>query len=120
MKILFEYFLWLLQETLISDSFLIYEFADQEEANGVDQFDFSMMKRIFFCCNSSTFLRCIFFKIWIDRKGQTEWSPRSQYIMALDYFLWGYLKSKVYSKCQFSILLSVFSLTKPQTHVKFR
>lgn len=33
---------------------------------------------------------------WIGRRGMIEWPPRSPDLTPLDYFLWGYLKSKVY------------------------
>jgi hypothetical protein len=31
----------------------------------------------------------------ISRRGNTEWSARSPDLNACDFFLWGYLKSKV-------------------------
>ena len=34
---------------------------------------------------------------WIGRGGPISWPPRSPDITPLDYFLWGYVKSKVYS-----------------------
>lgn len=34
---------------------------------------------------------------WIGRRGEIEWPPRSPDLTPLDYFLWGYLKSKVYA-----------------------
>jgi len=34
----------------------------------------------------------------ISRKGKTEWPARSPDLIAHDFFLWGYLKSKVYEK----------------------
>jgi hypothetical protein len=34
----------------------------------------------------------------ISRRGNTEWSARSPDLNACDFFLWGYLKSKVYEK----------------------
>ena len=34
---------------------------------------------------------------WIGRRGEIEWPARSPDLTPLDYFLWGYLKSKVYS-----------------------
>lgn len=33
---------------------------------------------------------------WIGRRGEIEWPARSPDLTPLDYFLWGYLKSKVY------------------------
>ena len=35
---------------------------------------------------------------WIERRGPIEWAPRSPDLSPLDFFLWGYLKQKVYSK----------------------
>jgi len=43
------------------------------------------------------FLDTEFFNRWIGRKGQIEWPPRSPNLSPLDYFLWGYLKGKVYA-----------------------
>ena len=34
---------------------------------------------------------------WIGRDGPTPWPPRSPDITALDFFLWGYVKGKVFS-----------------------
>ncbi len=34
----------------------------------------------------------------IGRRGNVEWPPRSPDLNPLDFFLWGYLKEKVYSK----------------------
>jgi transposase len=33
---------------------------------------------------------------WIGRRGPTEWPPRSPDLTIPDFFLWGYLKSRVY------------------------
>jgi nicotinamide mononucleotide adenylyltransferase len=33
---------------------------------------------------------------WIRRDGQIPWPPRSSDITHLDFFLWGYVKDKVY------------------------
>ena len=33
---------------------------------------------------------------WIGRRGAQEWPPRSPDLNPLDFFYWGYLKSKVY------------------------
>jgi len=43
------------------------------------------------------FLNTEFFNRWIGRRGQTEWPPHSPDLSPLDYFLWDYLKSKVYA-----------------------
>lgn len=34
---------------------------------------------------------------WIGRRGAIEWAPRSPDLSPVDFFLWGYLKQKVYS-----------------------
>jgi hypothetical protein len=34
---------------------------------------------------------------WIGRRGSVEWPPRSPDLTPCDYFLWGYLKSRVYA-----------------------
>ena len=34
---------------------------------------------------------------WIGRRGSVEWPPRSPDLSPLDFFLWGYLKSKVHN-----------------------
>ena len=33
---------------------------------------------------------------WIGRRGPLEWAARSPDLMALDFYLWGYVKQKVY------------------------
>lgn len=42
------------------------------------------------------YLNEIFPNRWIGRRGPVEWPARSPDLTPLDYFLWGYLKSKVY------------------------
>ncbi len=42
------------------------------------------------------YLDQIFPHRWIGRGGPTEWPPRSPDLTPLDFFFWGYLKSKVY------------------------
>jgi len=34
---------------------------------------------------------------WLGRDGPTPWPPRSPDITPLDFFLWGYVKDKVFS-----------------------
>jgi len=46
---------------------------------------------------SITALRCLFLQRVISRFGDVPWPPRSLDLSAPDFFLWGYLKSKVYS-----------------------
>jgi hypothetical protein len=36
---------------------------------------------------------------WVGRYGPVEWPPRSPDLTPLDFFLWGYIKSKVYEGC---------------------
>jgi len=33
---------------------------------------------------------------WIGRRGAIKWPPRSPDLTPLDYFMWGYLKERVY------------------------
>lgn len=47
--------------------------------------------------NVRNYLNTIFANRWIGRRGTIEWPPRSPDLTPLDYFLWGYLKSKVYT-----------------------
>jgi len=42
-------------------------------------------------------LDATFRKRWIGRDGPTLWPPRSSDITPLDFFLWGYVKDKVFS-----------------------
>ena len=50
-------------------------------------------------CNICTiwFLDATFPNRWIGRDGPTPWPPRSPDITLLDFFLWGYVKDKVFS-----------------------
>lgn len=43
------------------------------------------------------FLDVSFPGTWIGRRGPQEWPPRSPDLSTLDFFFWGYLKSKVYN-----------------------
>jgi len=43
------------------------------------------------------YLNEVFQDRWIGRRGHIEWPPRSPDLTPLDFFLWGYLKSKVYA-----------------------
>lgn len=43
------------------------------------------------------FLNATFPGQWIGRRGPTEWPARSPDLTPLDFFLWGHLKSKIYS-----------------------
>ena len=36
--------------------------------------------------------------MWIGRRGPVEWPPRSPDLTPPDFFLWGYLKDKVYAQ----------------------
>jgi len=42
------------------------------------------------------FLDATFPNRWIGRDGPTPWPPRSPDITPLDFFLWGYVKDKVF------------------------
>jgi len=42
------------------------------------------------------YLNEIFLNRWIGRRGPIDWPARSPDLTPLDYFLWGYLKGKVY------------------------
>jgi hypothetical protein len=35
---------------------------------------------------------------WIGRDGSTRWPPRSPDITPIDFFLWGYVKDKMFSR----------------------
>jgi hypothetical protein len=35
---------------------------------------------------------------WIGRRGDIEWPPRSPDLTVPDFFLWGYLKDKIFSR----------------------
>ena len=43
------------------------------------------------------FLDATFANRWIGRDGPTPWPPRSPDITPVDFFLWGYVKNKVFS-----------------------
>jgi hypothetical protein len=43
------------------------------------------------------FLDGTFPQRWIGRDGPTRWPPRSPDITPLDFFLWGYVKDRVYA-----------------------
>lgn len=60
-----------------------------------------------FGINVRTYLDGTFPRRWIGRRGAIEWPARSPDLTPLDYFLWGYLKSKVYT-------------TKPQNLIELR
>jgi len=46
--------------------------------------------------NVRAFLNNVFRARWIGRRGGIEWPARSPDLTPLDYFLWGYLKDRVY------------------------
>lgn len=85
-----------LQNTLIPD--LIQLFPDIQIPTNVD-------RRIWFQQDGApphyavavrNFLNTTFPQRWIGRRGPVEWPARSPDLNPLDFFLWGYLKSKVY------------------------
>lgn len=47
--------------------------------------------------NVRRYLNTVFIERWIGRRGTIEWPARSPDLSPLDYFLWGYLKAKVYA-----------------------
>lgn len=49
-----------------------------------------------YAVNVRRFLDETFPNRWIGRRGAVEWPPRSPDITPLDFYLWGYLKSRVY------------------------
>lgn len=49
-----------------------------------------------FGVNVRRYLNEVFPERWIGRRGAIEWPPRSPDLTPLDYFLWGYLKNRVY------------------------
>lgn len=49
-----------------------------------------------YATTTRNFLNQTFINKWIGRRGQIEWPPRSPDLTPLDFFYWGYLKSKVY------------------------
>ena len=46
--------------------------------------------------NVRQYLNNVFIDRWIGRRGDIEWPARSPDLTPLDYFLWGYLKDRVY------------------------
>lgn len=49
-----------------------------------------------FSLDVRNYLNQVFPNRWIGRRGPIEWPARSPDLTPLDFFLWGYLKSKVY------------------------
>ena len=43
-------------------------------------------------------LNYVFLDGWIGRGGPTSWPPRSPDVTPLDFFLWGYVKTKVFTE----------------------
>ena len=50
-----------------------------------------------FGLNVRSFLDTAFPRQWIGRRGAVEWPPRSPDLTPLDFFLWGHLKSVVFT-----------------------
>jgi hypothetical protein len=44
------------------------------------------------------YLNLTFPERWIERRGPIDWAPRSPDLTPCDFFLWGYLKQKVFSE----------------------
>ena len=58
---------------------------------------------------------------WISREGPISWPPRSPDVTPLDFFLWGYVKSRVYESpvhdlgdLRDRIQLAMESITDPE------
>jgi len=49
-----------------------------------------------FSLEARNILNNVFTNRWIGRRGTIEWPPRSPDLNPLDFFYWGYLKTKVY------------------------
>lgn len=49
-----------------------------------------------YAVNVRRYLNEVFPRRWIGRRGPIEWPPRSPDLTPLDFFLWGYLKNRVY------------------------
>lgn len=43
------------------------------------------------------------FTEWLGRRGTMEWPPRSPDLTVADFFLWGFLKDKVFARCPSTI-----------------
>jgi len=50
-----------------------------------------------FCCIACQYVNDHFPGKWIGRNGPVEWSPRSPDLNPIDFYLWGHVKSDVYS-----------------------
>lgn len=57
-----------------------------------------------FACLVRQYLDIVFPNRWIGRLGPIEWPPRSPDLTPLDYFLWGFLKDKVFRTTPENIL----------------
>jgi hypothetical protein len=55
---------------------------------------------------------------WIGRRGSIEWAARSPDMTPLDFFLWGYLKQKVYKKQHKDLNELCASITKEIREIK--
>lgn len=85
-----------LQNTLIHE--LIRLFPDNLNPNTVDNTIWFQQDGAppHYDVNVRNFLNATFPNRWIGRRGPLEWPARSPDLTPLDFFLWGYLKSKVY------------------------
>lgn len=73
----------------------------------LDGIPLNRLRQIFFqqdgapCHNAGivrNYLNEQFGQQWIGNNGPIRWPPRSPDLSILDFFLWGYLKNKIYSK----------------------
>lgn len=51
-----------------------------------------------FCNNVKDHLNNTYGRQWIGRNGSVKWPPRSPDLTPADFFVWGWMKSIVYSK----------------------
>lgn len=85
-----------------SDNFLVPTlkrlFPDNDNPNQIDRNIWYQQDGAppHFAVEVREYLNGVFPNRWIGRRGAIEWPARSPDMTPLDYFLWGYLKSKVY------------------------
>lgn len=86
-----------LQNTMIPD--LIQLFPDIQIPNNLDRGIWFQQDGAppHFAVTVREFLNRTFPQRWIGRRGTVEWPARSPDLTPLDFFIWGYLKSKVYT-----------------------
>lgn len=89
-------YLDLLRESIVPA--ISREFPPEDEEHAVDESIWFQQDGAppHFAVNVRDYLDQTFPDQWIGRRGSIEWPARSPDLSPLDYFLWGYLKSKVY------------------------